>query len=157
MTTASPQRFVADGMLGRLAKWLRLLGQDVTYANRAEDSTLLRLCMDDPGARLLTRDTRLVNVRPVLQGRVKALLVRSDHLEDQLRQVAHWADISPTTPRCPVDNGVLVPQGKVEVEDDVPPYVLATQERFERCPQCGRVYWPGTHWDRIVRLLRDVS
>ncbi|RJQ54352.1 MAG: hypothetical protein C4521_05815 [Actinobacteria bacterium] len=139
-------------MLGRLARWLRLFGQDALYFRQAPDSLLLRVCLEDPGRRLLTRDTLLLRRRPVLHGEIPALRISSDRLEEQLRQVAEWSGFTPRFPRCPVDNAELLAVPKAEVDGRVPPYVFASQEQFHQCPSCRRLYWRATHWKRIATL-----
>lgn len=151
-----PSRFVADEMLGRLARWLRLLGQDVEYHVRIEDSELLRRCLEDPTRVLLTRDTRLMQTRQIARGQVTALLIGSDRLSDQLRQVAESTGMMPLPSRCGVCNGELVPRDKAAVEADVPPYVFLTQEVFSQCSTCGRIYWRATQWDEIQRVRLNV-
>jgi uncharacterized protein with PIN domain len=151
-----PLRFVADEMLGRLATWLRLLGQDVEYEAPVEDSWLLRRCLDDPGRILLTRDTRLMETRPVARGQVAAMLIGSDHLGDQLRQVAQSREIKALPARCGVCNSELISRDKAEVEGEVPAYVFRTQEVFRQCARCGRIYWRATQWDRIQRVRSSV-
>lgn len=153
-----PQRFVADEMLGRLAKWLRLLGQDAEYYRRADDAFLLRLCIEDPGRRLLTRDTLLMRRRPVARGQILALLVRSSDPFDQLREVIAWSGAVRSVSRCAVCNGQLAPVDRVQVESEVPPYVFRTQRDFSRCAGCARVYWRATHWEQIEkRIGRAIS
>lgn len=154
---AVPERFAADEMLGRLARWLRLLGQDVRYRSRVDDATLLRMCKSDPGRRLLTRDTLLMKRRPVARSEIPALLVRGVGLEDQLSEVLNWSGATPLAPRCAVCNGDLEPRPKVELESRVPKYVFETQDSFERCSSCGRIYWQATHWERIRAMVSRVA
>lgn len=146
---AEPQRFLVDDMLGRLAKWLRLLGQDAAYHPGIERSALLRLCIEDPGRILLTRDTHLMRTRPIARREVRAILVRSDGVTDQLRQVVASTSMALTSSRCALCNGELIAKEKVEVESKVPGYVAATQPSFRQCRQCGRIYWEATHWRQI--------
>jgi len=147
-------RFVADCMLGRLAKWLRAFGFDVAYDPFAGDRELAQQARDWQAV-LLTRDTRLR-----AQG-VRVFFIRDDHIEDQLRQVAaelplDLAQARPLT-RCTVCNGVLLPAAREEVGDRVPPFVYLTQERYARCPDCGRVYWEGTHVSAMRARLAELT
>lgn len=148
-------RFVADCMVGRLAKWLRAFGFDVIYHPFAEDSHLLEWARQR-GAILLTRDTRL----PRPPG-VKVILIEQDRVEDQVRQVVLEApiDLSKADPlsRCTVCNEPLVAVEKEAVRDRLPPHVCATQEVFARCPGCGRLYWQGTHAGRIRERLARLA
>ena len=147
MSTANdaPIRFLADGMLGTLAKWLRLLGYDTAYDNFAADPELARRARAE-GRVLLTRDHELAARRGL-----RALLIRSEVLEEQVREVVSrfGPPPQPALSRCGVCNTVLEPVTPEEVADRVPPYVLQTQTEFRRCPGCGRIYWPGTHVQRM--------
>jgi uncharacterized protein with PIN domain len=145
--------FVADAMLGKLARWLRALGYDCLYPRKAEDGDLLRIAREG-GRWLLTRDVRLAGL--ATPGRV--LLVRSNYVDVQVREVAgalglKLAPVRALT-RCIECNGVLEPREKEEVRDRVPPYTYATQEQFIGCPDCGKIYWAGTHVGPILERLR---
>ena len=142
-------RFVADVMLGRLARWLRALGYDTVYAPDAPDARLLGLALRE-GRRLLTRDAALAR-----RARESGLLIREDDLDGQLREVVAGCGLAARSPltRCLECNGVLRPVSPDEVRDRVPPYTLATQRAFRACPGCGRVFWPGTHAIGIARRL----
>ena len=142
-------KFIADNMLGSLARWLRILGYDVTYPRQADDNELVRLARAE-GRILLTRDVALARRRGL-----RAFLIESKGLEEQIRQVVrHWGP-PPEGPfsRCPVCNTPLHKVDKEEVKSRVPPYVFRTQENFHLCPGCGRVYWPGTHWNEMRRKI----
>jgi hypothetical protein len=148
-------RFVADSMLGRLARWLRAFGFDVEYHSSGDDHEMIARARQR-AAIVLTRDTRMP--RP---SDVRVLFIRCDRVEDQLAQVAAEAplDLSNARPltRCTVCNGPLVPATRDDVWDKVPPFVYLTQERYARCPCCGRVYWEGTHAPRIRRQLQRLT
>lgn len=154
MTAVPPPRLLADEMLGRLARWLRVLGYDTAWKRGVSDDVLLQQA-ERQGRLLLTRDTLLAQRRAVRRGAVTALLVRHDHLHDQLVQLR--ADLSlqqVAEPRCLVCNGELRPVTVEYAALRVPPYVAATQTAFRYCTACDRVVWPGTHWDEMLRVLR---
>jgi uncharacterized protein len=133
--------FAVDKMLGRLARWLRILGHDVAYGPHLSGRTLVDRARREHRL-LLTRDTRLLR-DPQLPPH---LFITSDHFRDQLRQVAASVPLGAGfLGRCLDCNRPLEPVAREAVAATVPPYVLATQERFERCAGCGRVYWPATH------------
>lgn len=137
-------RFVVDVMLGRLVRWLRMLGYDTVYDPRADDAAIARLAARD-GRIVLTRDRGLLRRRLVREG----LLVDHDDVGAQLRIVvdALALDIAPERRfrRCLVCNAPLAEARPDEVAGRVPPFVLRTHAAFRACTGCGRVYWPGTH------------
>ena len=136
-----PLQLLADGMLGKLAKWLRLLGYDTAYDNVASDRELARRARAK-GRVLLTRDRGLAARRGL-----RTLLIQSEVLEEQVQEVRDGlgGPPHPALSRCSVCNAVLEPISPAGIADRVPPYVLKTQTEFRRCPGCGRVYWPGSH------------
>jgi len=146
-------KFVADCMLGKLAKWLRLIGCDTEYIHDAEDSDLIRIAIQQDRI-LLTRDCELAN-RKILNGR--ALLIEDDRTSQQLIMVmqAFGLRINMFT-RCAVCNGEIVKADKNSVREFVPPYVFSTQDSFGRCLVCGRIYWRGTHIDNVIKQLEAI-
>jgi len=149
-----PSRFVADSMVGRLAKWLRAFGFDVFYDPFLDDHGVVASARER-SAVVLTRDTRFPKPPDV-----GIVFVEDDHLDDQLRQLVgdgalHLAEARPMT-RCTVCNQLLVPAGRGEVWDRVPPFIYLTNEHYAQCRDCGRVYWEGTHALRIRRRLDDL-
>lgn len=142
-------RFLADSMLGQLAKWLRLLGYDTLYLSHSEDGELVRRARAEDRV-VLTRD-RLLSRR----GGLASVLVASDDPAEQLAEVVERLELSADRqdPRCPACNHSLEQVAKPSIRERVPPYVFAKHTHFRRCPECGRVYWRGTHWDRIQGRL----
>lgn len=146
--------FLCDAMLGSLARWLRFFGYDTGFLGpEVADSEVAERARGE-GRWLLTRDHELAAVGP------RTLLVRSEDVESQLVEVFGRLGLAPRAglegSRCSECNGELEPAERAELREQVPPYVLATAERFRRCPGCGRVYWPGTHTERIVRTMAAV-
>jgi hypothetical protein len=136
-------------MLGTLAKWLRILGYDTLYDPRLDDHQLVRLARAE-GRVLLTRDRPLAGRRGL-----RALLVASEDLDEQLRQVLVELELEPdrTYSRCPVCNGGLEAISHDEARAYVPPYVAQTQAEFKHCSSCGRIYWQGSHWQQMEEHL----
>lgn len=143
-------RFLADCNVGRLARWLRVLGYDAVYEPLLPDAQIVARALAE-GRVLLTRDADMMQRRVIAGGAVRALLLRDDRVEDQVRQVLTELALEPVQPlsRCLDCNAELEPRAKAAVAGRLPPYVYATQERFSECPQCARVFWPGTHWERM--------
>ena len=148
-------RFVADSMLGRLAKWLRAFGFDVWYEPFEDDHQVVARARGREAV-VLTRDTRFPDPPDV-----RVILIEDDHVEQQVAQLVRDVpldldDARPLT-RCTVCNQILVSATRDEVWDRVPPFVYLTNEAYARCPECGRVYWEGTHAPRIRRQLARLS
>jgi uncharacterized protein len=151
--TNAPQ-FVADAMLGKLTKWLRVMGIDVRYDPDAIDAQLLQ-CAERSGRILLTRDRRLIGRR----GTAQRLYIESDYYHEQVRQVVgvfRLADRIQVFSRCLRCNSPLRAIAKQLVADKVPPYVSATQMTFTHCATCDRLYWGGTHRDNMLRQLQSM-
>jgi hypothetical protein len=145
-------RFVADVMLGRLARWLRALGYDTLYFRDAPDARLLGLALRER-RRLLTRDAALAR-----RAREAGLLVRADDLDAQLREVLAACGLRGRAPlsRCLECNGVLVESDPEAVRERVPPYTFRTQRTFWTCTRCLRVFWAGTHATRMLGRLEPL-
>ena len=154
---AFPPGLLVDRTLGRLARWLRVLGYDTVWERSAAPAALLRRAQEE-GRLLLTRDTLLTKRRPVRLGRVRVILVRHDLLVDQLRQLRMEHGLRRRgEPRCLVCNGPLESRVVDEVRARVPSYVAQTQSRFTYCPTCDRVLWPATHWEHMRRRLAEAG
>jgi len=147
-------RFLADCNVGRLARWLRALGYDASYHARIEDGELVREAAAESRV-VLTRDRDLTKRRVIQSGLVRAILVRDDEVTKQLRQVFAelGLELKQALTRCIECNAELQPSLLSTVAERVPPYVRQTQARFSECPECGRVYWAGTHWQRMREVL----
>jgi uncharacterized protein with PIN domain len=134
--------FIADAMLGSLAKRLRLLGFDVLYDPALADNEILRLALEQ-GRVILTRDTGLAS-RPLARNHI---LIKSDHVEEQIQQVINTFSLPAAGPltRCSVCNQPLAPLDRDAARDRVPEHVQRTMTTFFECKGCGRVYWEGSH------------
>jgi uncharacterized protein with PIN domain len=144
-------RFVLDVHLGRLAKLLRMLGFDSLYSNSYDDAELSRLS-GQQGRIVLTRDRELLKRSAVSHG----YCLRSDHPMDQLLEVLKRFDLGekvrPFT-RCLRCNRLLQDVDPEVATASVPEYVARTYDRYKSCPGCGRLYWRGSHWEHMRRLL----
>ena len=147
-------KFIADAMLGRLAKWLRLLGFDVLYYPDIEDREVIRISREQDRT-ILTRDTCLLKRRGVRD----AVFIKSDHLSEQLLDMKDILDLhdSDRAERCVVCNGTLsIVSDRDEVQDLVPDYVYHNFENFMRCNGCGKVYWEGSHYKKIRERTGEI-
>jgi len=150
----SISRFAADFMLGRLAKWLRIIGQDVIYGRHLTGYGLIRAARAESRL-ILTRDRSLKHKQPP-----PFLFIDSDHYRDQLRQVITECGIKSAQgmfTRCIECNSALEPKSKSSIESNVPPYVFSNQEKFSWCPTCRRIYWPATHLKKMMAELRQLG
>lgn len=147
-------RFAADAMLGRLARWLRVLGYDTWYHSAVADADLVRLAGEE-GRVLLTRDRHLLReLRPA-----RALEVRLDDPLHQLREVVRELALAPPGElftRCMLCNAPLQELGRAEALPLLPPNLQTMDGPVRRCPACGRLYWDGSHVRRMRAALERV-
>ncbi len=152
-------KIIVDNNVGRLAKWLRMMGFDTITFDSADDSVMVSTALAQ-GRIILTRDTQIIKRRLVTSGRLKAILIRSENPEQQIREVMDSlklrGELRPFT-ICLECNTPLVERSKQEIEGRVPPYVYQTQNDFMECPSCHRIYWKGTHWQAMTRKLEKLS
>ncbi len=144
-------RFVVDVNLGRLARLLRVLGFDVWWSSDADDQTLADISLDQQRI-LLTRDRGLLKRRAITHG----LFVHSQQPEEQTLEVLRRLDlrrrIKPFT-RCVRCNGQLAAVAKEQVIDQLEPLTRRYYDVFSQCPECGRIYWAGSHFEKLSRLV----
>lgn len=149
-------KLLADAMLGGLARWLRVLGLDAAYDPELGDAALVDRALGE-GRVILTRDRRLVRRRRARNH----LLIRSEVVDEQVGQVLAELGIEPDPAglfsRCLRCNEPLVEVPAAEAAGEVPPFVARTQERFRRCPACGRIYWRATHVRRMRQRLERMG
>jgi uncharacterized protein with PIN domain len=148
-------RFVADKMLGRLVRWLRIIGQDVTYGPHLTGNGLIRAARKE-GRVILTRDRRLAKKKDLPEH----LLLDSDGFREQLKQVIQAYQLDPLSAiltRCAECNSLLESMPKEKVKEKVPAYVFATQEKFSVCRSCQRIYWPATHPQKMLEELKALG
>ena len=145
-------RFVCDDNLGKLARYLRAGGFDTVYDRDIDDNRLIHVSLDDKRY-ILTRDKRLVERRLV---RYYHLIV-SDRLEDQLKSVIHEFGLafsrSRMFTRCLEDNAPTREIAKREIKGRVWPYTYEHHDDYRECPECGRIYWSGSHVQAMLARL----
>jgi len=141
--------------LGRLAKWLRILGFDTEYFKEANISSLIIQALRENRV-IITRNHRL----PRSAG-LRIVLIKEEKLKEQLREVLKALEISLDSvlmfSRCIICNEELVEIAKDQIKDRVPEYVFNTQEDFISCPKCERIYWQGTHWGNVETILKEIA
>ena len=155
MREMSPPKFIVDNNVGKLVKWLRIMGYDTLSFNGSDDAHMIAIALAE-GRVVLTRDTQIMRRRVVTRGQLKAILVASDEPELQMNQVVDTLNLDcqfrPFT-LCLECNQPLVERSKQQVKDLVPPYVFKTQSQYMECPACHRIYWRGTHWQAMTKRL----
>ncbi|MEM1585869.1 MAG: Mut7-C RNAse domain-containing protein [Candidatus Bathyarchaeia archaeon] len=146
----SDMKFIADGMLGKVARWLRMLGYDTEYANDLHDEEILKIAMDE-GRIILTKDYQLFR-KANING-IKAVFVEGNtHVEklaDLIRQLNIRLEINMERSRCPRCNSAIRMVNKENIKDKVPVSTYKIYNEFWICTACGQIYWKGSHWKRI--------
>jgi uncharacterized protein with PIN domain len=153
-TAKANPRFIADVMLGRLAKWLRIAGFDVLYSNKFTDDELIEISNRE-GRILLSRDTRLLVRKSVKE----FIFLESQDIQAQLRQVFRTLRIlhlSFLLTRCLSCNDALIETSREAARSRIPAFVYETQSHFKYCPACGKIFWAGTHRAAVVRTLEKL-
>lgn len=149
-----PPRFAAEKTLGKLTRWLRLLGFDTLYESGGAEEKFIEAMEKD--RILLTRTQR---IRKQFASR-RLIFIESDHLERQLTQIFSELGLTAaqTRPfsRCLQCNLPIVAVEKPSLRGRVPDYIFETHEHFQKCPGCGRIYWPGSHTRRSLEKIRQL-
>lgn len=147
-------KFWCDEQLGKLARWLRIIGQDTEYEREIEDRELIRRAGAE-GRIVLTRDRGLAG----RAGPVEVVCLEANYPAHQLREVvATFRDRIQIRvfSRCVACNGEIEDAARSEVRGLVPPFVWETRQKFTRCTACKNIYWQATHRDRVEVQLQDV-
>lgn len=146
--------FLLTKELGRLAKWLRILGFDTAYFNQDNTSSLIIQALRD-NCTIITRNRRL----PKSSG-IKIVLLKAEKIKEQVSEVLKALKIEPNSDmmftRCIICNEELIAMDKEKIKDKIPDYVFKTQSEFVTCPMCKRIYWQGTHWGNVQNTLKDI-
>ena len=160
MKDTVPVRFIADAMVARLGRWLRILGYDVATfyrkAHQAENSRkeiIQRAIRED--RIILTRDAHLLKHKEL----PPHCFILNDRLKDQLNQVLNELHLQPQIrlTRCLDCNLSLESIPKEAVQTRIPPYVFKTQTEFCECPKCNKIFWEGTHVERIFERIKQLQ
>lgn len=143
-------KFLVDRMLGQTAKWLMLLGIDAAYSKEESDDELLKRAEEEDRV-IITRDKELSQLG-------RSLLVEKVPAEEIVPQVLenYEVKIDPLS-RCSVCNVSVIEVDKESVEEDVPEGIYERHETFWRCPECNRVYWKGSHWEKILEKVEGMT
>lgn len=151
-------KFLADSMLGKLARWLRMLGQDVTYNVQLDDKLLLDLAKKESRV-LLTKDLELYK-RAAARG-IEAFFVEGKSESERLAEVSARYGlalaIDMEKSNCPVCNTKLAATPKEQLSGKLQKNTFTYYEKFWKCPNCGQIYWQGSHWKQINNTLGEAQ
>ncbi|MBT6603760.1 hypothetical protein HOB36_01575 [Candidatus Bathyarchaeota archaeon] len=144
--------FILDGMLGSLARWLRIAGYDSIYFRGLDDNLLLVEIMSFSRI-MLTRDRELFQRSQKLG--LRSMYLESEEVKVQLSHLKTelGVELSATNSRCPRCNGSLRKTPKADVQDLVPAESFNAFDEFWVCGTCSRAYWKGSHWEKIRETL----
>ncbi len=159
MRLISNLKFIVDNNVGKLAKWLRIMGYDTLFFNGSDDARMIATALAEERV-ILTRDTQIMRRRVVTCGQLKAILIKGDQPEQQMHQVIDTLKLDcqfRPFALCLECNQPLVERSKQQVKDLVPPYVFQSQSQYMQCPACHRIYWRGTHWQAITKKLEKLT
>jgi uncharacterized protein with PIN domain len=150
-----PPRFVVDVNLGKLTRWLRLLGFDTAWRNDYSDREVVEMAVAE-GRAVLTRDRRLLFHRVIEHG----LWVRAVKPEQQIREVLDRLELRHTIHPfryCLECNGSIEPVAKAEILDRLEPLTRRYYDEFYHCRRCGRIYWQGSHYANLMKKLEGLN
>ncbi len=151
-------KFVADGMLGKLTRWLRMIGQDVIYSVQLDDNQLLILAKAENRV-LLTKDLELYR-RAIGRG-LDAFYVEGKTELERLAEVAQRYGLELAVDMgksyCPICNTPLKTADREGLKNLLEPNTYKNYERFWRCPNCRQIYWQGAHWKQIINTLSEAQ
>ena len=148
-------RFILTKELGRLSRWLRILGFDTVYFKEENYSKLLLLALREERI-IITRNKTLAE-----KVATKAVYLKEENLSEQLKRVREELNLKieedKMFSRCVICNKSLEEVEKEKVKERVPEYIYKTQQDFMECPQCKRIYWSGSHWQNIREALNKAG
>jgi uncharacterized protein len=151
-------KFLADSMLGKLARWLLMLGHDVTYNVQLNDNGLLELAKKESRV-LLTKDLELYK-RAVAKG-IDALYLEgkseSEMLAEAAKRYGLTLEIDMEKSHCPVCNTKLEVALKEQLSGELKKNTFTYYDKFWKCPNCGQIYWQGAHWKQIGNTLKEAQ
>lgn len=148
-------KFIADRMLGKLAKGLRMLGYDTLYYRGEDIHQLIHLARQEERI-LLTRNTKLALRRP----KDRIITITEDNPSRQLKEVVQkgrlFLDEEILYTRCLLCNDPIHPIPREEAEGKVPDFIFSQQRDFYRCPKCQRIYWQGSHLENMAKKVEEL-
>lgn len=151
-------QFISDAMLGRLTRWLRILGHTVIYDQELSDNQILSLAQANNWT-ILTRDHEL-HQRALRQGTL-CIYLRGRTISDKLVELSRHFSLSfqldATISRCAVCGAYLEQVDKSIIQSEIPAGTLNHYTTFWQCVKCSKVFWQGSHWNRICQTVTQVN
>ncbi len=148
-------KFICDVHLGKLARYLRMMGFDVLYKNSLTDEEIVNLSQKEKRA-ILTRDRGILKRNEVTHG----YFVRGSEVENQTEEIIHRFDLQKSIKeftRCLDCNHKLIKIAKAKILGELPLKVAASQNEFFRCPGCAKIYWKGTHHRKMLSFIKKMK
>ena len=148
-------KFIADVHLGKLTRYLRMMGFDVLYKNNFDDDEIVNLSLTEKRA-ILTRDRGILKRGKVTHG----YWIRSTKVQEQVVEVIKRFDLKNIIKefsRCIDCNSLLIKTDKENILNELPPKVASSQEEFHRCPACKKNYWKGTHHQKMLTFIKNIK
>jgi hypothetical protein len=152
-------KFIADNNVGKLARWLRLIGYDTLLLKQKDDGQMIKRALSEDRV-ILTKDTQFMKRRLVTNGKLKTILIKQDDPRTQVQEVVKTLNLNyhfKPFSLCLECSQALIARDKEEVQNLVPDQVFKTQTQYTECPTCHRIYWQGTHWQAMVKKLQDLQ
>jgi uncharacterized protein with PIN domain len=149
-------RFLADGMLGKLTRWLRILGHDVEYTGSMNDQELIKKAKKERRI-LLTRDVELFK-QAAAKGAAAYLIENPNqtaNLASLAKRFKFRLEVDAKASRCPKCNGKIYATSKSRILKTIPAATSSNYDEFWQCQNCGQIYWHGTHWQKIDTALYE--
>jgi len=152
-------KFIADNNVGKLARWLRMMGYDTLLFRQKDDAQMIKTALSEDRV-ILTKDTQFMKRRLVTNGKLRTIHIKQDDPKLQVQEVVKTLNLNyhfKPFSLCLECNQALIARDKEEVQNLVPSRVLEAQTQYTQCPACHRIYWQGTHWQAMVKKLQDLQ
>jgi hypothetical protein len=152
-------KFIADNNVGKLARWLRMMGYDTLLFRQKDDAQMIKTALSENRV-ILTKDTQFMKRRLVTNGKLRTIHIKQDDPKLQVQEVVKTLNLNyhfKPFSLCLECNQALIARDKEEVQNLVPSRVLEAQTQYTQCPACHRIYWQGTHWQAMVKKLQDLQ
>jgi len=148
-------KFIATNELGRLSRWLRILGFDTVYQRKYNIGSLIITALREDRFILTRKKTKIGDLEK------RTLILKSEKLEEQIKEVIEKLNLKidrdEMFTRCTICNSKLIEVEKEKISSLIPPYVYKTQEKFYFCNNCNKAYWQGSHWGNVSNALKKLG